>query len=177
VPADADALAGRPSGDVRRDRIDPADDLMPRNAGVGNVWKTGASFFDQRVAVADAACLDPDPHSSGRRLRNFPLYQFKGPIRASDLNGAHLWHVTSNDDLLHHTWGCRSPVQRKCVAQFCTPMTLNGAQIVLKIIFATGTRTNGLNWMPSLHHPIIESASPALGARQGLAPLVRQPPV
>src|SRR4029077_3649028 len=60
MPADSDALAGRPSGrNARPERVDDADHLVARHARVFDPGKV--AFLGERIAVADAAGLNLEP--------------------------------------------------------------------------------------------------------------------
>ena len=64
VPADADPLAGLPPRrDVLAHGVDHADHLVPRHAREGDPGPV--ALLGHRVAVADAAGLDLDPHGPG----------------------------------------------------------------------------------------------------------------
>jgi hypothetical protein len=63
VPPNAHALARMPVDDAAPNRIDHSGHLMP---GYPRVLNTGvSSLLGERIAVADAACLNPDPDRSG----------------------------------------------------------------------------------------------------------------
>ena len=67
MPADADALTLLPCGDVAADRIDASGDFMTRHA---RILKPGPeTFFDEHIAVANAARFDFHAHLPGARLR------------------------------------------------------------------------------------------------------------
>src|SRR5262249_25331771 len=59
MPADPDPRSRRPAMDFGPDRIDCADDLVPRNARIFDIREQ--PLFGDAVAVADAAGLDLDP--------------------------------------------------------------------------------------------------------------------
>jgi len=94
VPPDPYSLAWRPSGDAGANRIDHPCHLMTRNSRVLNSRKS--SLFDQRIAVADAACLHLDSDRSRTRFRYRPFNEFKGPIRVRDLCNTHRRHNSSS---------------------------------------------------------------------------------
>jgi hypothetical protein len=97
VPAEAGALAGRPSGHARADCIDNPDDLMSWNSRVRYTRKV--SFLSQRIAVADSASLHLDSYRSCARIRDLPFHDLKGSAGAGHLHRAHLRHMASNNDL------------------------------------------------------------------------------
>lgn len=94
MPADANALSGRPPGDARSYRINYAYDLVPGDAWVLHQRK--GSLPGEGVTVADAAGLDLDPHRSGAGFGDFAFHDFERCVRAEDLQGAHLGHNASN---------------------------------------------------------------------------------
>src|SRR6476659_2277068 len=68
VPTNTNSLANCPGGDVGTHRIDASGDLMTRYT---RILKSGPDAVpDQRVAVANAACLDLHAHLAGTRFRN-----------------------------------------------------------------------------------------------------------
>jgi hypothetical protein len=74
VPADSHALTGRPTDDAGADGVDHADRFMPGHA---RILKARPQIpFDEHVAVADAACLDSDPHRAGTGVGDRPLNEF-----------------------------------------------------------------------------------------------------
>jgi hypothetical protein len=67
------------------------------------------SLLGERIAVADAARLHPDPYRSGARLRYLPFYDLEGPVRAGDLHHAHRRHASSSlvpSSEVHPQSGC-----------------------------------------------------------------------
>src|SRR5262249_9494439 len=68
VPAQADPLAGFPTGHAGADVVDDAGDLVARGARILDARPD--SLLRHRVAVADAAGLDLDAHGSRARLGN-----------------------------------------------------------------------------------------------------------
>src|SRR5207249_3274736 len=87
VPPNAHALPRLPSGDAGAHRIDHAGHLMTWDPRVLN--SRVRSLLGERIAVADAASLHPDPHRSGARPRYRPLNDLERPIRAGDLHHPH----------------------------------------------------------------------------------------
>ena len=70
-PPDTDALPGAPTNHAIPDCVDHAGDLVPRDAGKGEV---GPLPFDgETVAVAHTTGLDADADLAPRRLGNFSL--------------------------------------------------------------------------------------------------------
>ena len=74
MPTYADALSLGPSSNVVTDRIDPSRDLVTRDT---RILKPGPqTFFDQRVAMANAACLDLHAHLAGTWFGNVAFDEF-----------------------------------------------------------------------------------------------------
>ncbi len=90
MPADACALGGFPLRNTRAHGIHDPDDFMAGNARI--LQARPMAFLDQRIAVANAAGLDFNPHPAGRWLRNVTFNDFKRPARTGDLRGTHFWH-------------------------------------------------------------------------------------
>src|ERR1700679_3709036 len=63
MPAHADALARLPLSDARAHGIHHADEFVPGHARIFDAWPM--TFLHQRIAVANAARLDFDPHPAG----------------------------------------------------------------------------------------------------------------
>src|SRR5205085_4131893 len=101
VPADADTLTFRPTGDACTDRINQTSDLMSGNARI--LYARKAALLNNRVAVADAAGFDLDAHRASARLWHVALHEFKRAIRLTDLHDAHLRHNVSNRSSLSVT--------------------------------------------------------------------------
>ena len=93
VPADAHPLARLPSGDAGADRVDHPGHLMAGDARV--LDSREEPLLGDRIAVADAAGLHPDPHRPGTRLRDRPLDDLEGAVGAGDLRDTHHRHVDS----------------------------------------------------------------------------------
>src|SRR5262249_43557871 len=88
VPPDADALAGLPTlRDVLTHGVDRADHLVPRDAREGDAGPV--ALLGHRVAVADAAGLNPDPHGPWSRVGDRALDELEGPAGARDLGDTH----------------------------------------------------------------------------------------
>jgi hypothetical protein len=87
VPSHPDALAGLPSLDAGADRVDHSGHLVPGNTRVLEPRK--GSFLDERIAVTDAAHLDPDAHRPGSRLGDRSLGDLERPVGSGDLDHAH----------------------------------------------------------------------------------------
>jgi hypothetical protein len=66
--ADADALPDAPRRHCIADRVDPPDDLVPRDPGIGDAGEL--PLDGGGVAVADAACLDANAYLGRSRCRN-----------------------------------------------------------------------------------------------------------
>jgi len=74
MPTDADSLTNCPRGDVRPHGIDPPCDFVTRHT---RILKPGPeTFFDQSIAVANAACLDLHAHLAGTRFGNVAFDEF-----------------------------------------------------------------------------------------------------
>jgi hypothetical protein len=87
VPTHADALPGLPLSNIWTHHIDASCDLVTRNAGI---LKSGPlSFFNERIAVADATRLDLDANLAARGLRDGTFHKFKVSTGLADLNGFH----------------------------------------------------------------------------------------
>jgi hypothetical protein len=90
VPSDPDALARFPVGDVGADGVDAACDFVS-----GNAWILEAgpmAFFDERVAVADAAGFDFNPDLSAAGFGNVPFDEFEITAGFADLDSLHFRH-------------------------------------------------------------------------------------
>jgi hypothetical protein len=87
VPADANALALLPAGNIGTEFIDDARDFVSRNTGILNSWPS--AFFREHVTVADPAGLHFDEHLSRTRLRNFVLDDLEIASRLGDLYCLH----------------------------------------------------------------------------------------
>ena len=90
VPAHAHALAGFPLRHARAHGIHHAHDFMAGHTRILDARPV--AFLHQRIAVADAAGLDFDPHLAGGGLWNFTFNDFKRSAGAGDLGSAHFWH-------------------------------------------------------------------------------------
>src|SRR5262249_47997641 len=91
VPPDADALAGLPPlRDVLSHGVDHADHLVPRDAREGDAGPE--ALLSHRVAVADAAGLNLDPHGPWSRAGDGALAELEGPAGARDLGDTHRGH-------------------------------------------------------------------------------------
>ena len=79
-------LANFPIKNSFADGIDLTDRFMTRNTRIDHAGKNSA-FHGRRVAMADAACFDPDPDLPRRRVCHGALneFEFSG---FGDLNGA-----------------------------------------------------------------------------------------
>ena len=117
VPADAHALAGLPVGDAGADRIDHPGHFMTGDAGVAEL--PDKSLLGERIAVADAACQDLDPHRRGTRFGDRPFHDFKGSVRARDLCRTHGSHDIPPTVCRHLSLSCRN-IGRLLVA-LCLP--------------------------------------------------------
>src|SRR5262245_39622041 len=100
MPADTHALAGRPTDDSLADGVNRAGHLVPRHARVLNPGPK--TVLHQRIAVANAASRDFDPHSSRRRLWYRSLDNLKLSFRCRYLCYTHRFHdlMNSNRSLL-----------------------------------------------------------------------------
>src|SRR5271167_395315 len=90
VPADADALTNRPSGNPGADAVDQTDDLMTRHPRIKDAGKE--TLLGLAVAMADPASLDLDPDSSCSGLRDLALDQLQGTVRPRHLDNPHVRH-------------------------------------------------------------------------------------
>src|SRR5262249_34216587 len=93
VPAHTHLLARLPSGNTRADGIDDTGHFMAGNPRVLQAWRS--PLLRERIAVADAASLHPDPYRPGTRLRDRPFHDLEGSFRARDLRDTHHPHVPS----------------------------------------------------------------------------------
>src|SRR4051794_13841832 len=91
VPADADPLARGPSLHTCSDRVNYTRDLMSWYSRVLNTRPQ--TQFGKRVAVANTARLNFDPHFFRSGRRDFALHEFKCCAWTSDLDGTHLHTV------------------------------------------------------------------------------------
>jgi hypothetical protein len=90
MPADADALAGFELCHACAHGIENADDFV---AGHTRILDAGhMTFLCERIAMADAAGLDFDPHLAGTRLGNFAFNDFKRPAGTGNLDSTHFRH-------------------------------------------------------------------------------------
>ena len=90
VPADSDPLADRPTAHLRSERVDRADNLVSRHAGVGDPGEQ--PFLGDAVAVTDTAGRDLDPHLSGPGIGDIALDELERAFGVGDLGDAHLGH-------------------------------------------------------------------------------------
>jgi hypothetical protein len=74
MPAHTYALTGFPSHNTRANGIDDADDFVTRDSWI--FYSRQKAFFDYRIAVADPARLDLNPHQSGTSRRNLTFDNF-----------------------------------------------------------------------------------------------------
>src|SRR2546425_3715400 len=77
MPADPNALTSGPRSDVLAHCIDATRDFMTRDARI--LKPRPETFFDQRIAVANTACLNLHTYFAGTRLRDIALYQLPIP--------------------------------------------------------------------------------------------------
>src|SRR5437867_2800416 len=83
MPADADALAFFPFRNPVADCIDAPGDLM---TGHTRILKSGPqTFFDEHIAVANAACLHFHANLPSARLRDVAFHQFPISARLANL--------------------------------------------------------------------------------------------
>ena len=97
MPTGADALADFPIGDAGADGVDHSGDFVAGNSWVLNVGEE--SFFNDRIAVADATRLNLDSNGSGRWIGNVTLDDFERATGPGNLCDAHLWHDISGVNL------------------------------------------------------------------------------
>src|SRR6266705_932947 len=74
MPADADTLTFLPASNIVTERIDAPRDFMTRHTRILKPWPQ--TFFDQRIAVANTACLNSHSHLPGARLWDVAFHQF-----------------------------------------------------------------------------------------------------
>ena len=86
VPAHADALARLPVGHVGADRLDGADDFMPRDTGILN---RVCAHHGEHVAVADAAGVNFEQDVAWTGFGNIALDQLDGTVGLGDLGNLH----------------------------------------------------------------------------------------
>src|SRR3989442_10154431 len=72
MPTDTDALTSGPRSDVLAHCIDATRDFMTRDARI--LKPRPETFFDQRIAVANTACLNLPTYFPGNHLRDIGLY-------------------------------------------------------------------------------------------------------
>jgi hypothetical protein len=87
VPTDADTLTGFPQSDVWADRIDASGDLVSGDAWIFQAWPD--AFFDQSIAVANAAGFDFDADLATGGLGDWALDYFEISTGLADLDGFH----------------------------------------------------------------------------------------
>ena len=87
VPADADALAGLPVGDVSADGVDAAGDFVSGDAGILDAGPM--AFFDQRIAMADAAGFDLNSDLVAAGFGDVSFDQFEIAAGFADLDSFH----------------------------------------------------------------------------------------
>jgi hypothetical protein len=94
VPSHAYPLTGLPQGNVCANRIDASGNLVARHSRILN--SRPETFFDELVAVAQAAGFHLDAYLPASRLRRRTLNDFEITSGLADLNGFHLnpflWH-------------------------------------------------------------------------------------
>ncbi len=90
MPTNAHALARFPLGYARTDGIHGPDDFMAGNARI--LQPRPMPFFDEGIAMTDAARLHFDPHEPRACLGNFTFNDLERSVGAGDLGCAHLWH-------------------------------------------------------------------------------------
>src|SRR5262249_54063252 len=114
VPPHADPLAPLPSGDAGADRVDHTGHLMAGNSRVLNTREK--ALLRDRIAVADAAREDLDPHRSGARFGDGPFNNFERFIGATDLHHTHSRHEISPEG------------DGLCMDHFSTPLQFNAPE-------------------------------------------------
>jgi len=87
VPSYADALADGPSFDSRAERIDSADDLVPRHPRQRHAGKGGR--LGQHIAMTDPARIDGDANAIRPRLGNVTLNKLERTIGNRYLGDTH----------------------------------------------------------------------------------------
>jgi hypothetical protein len=87
MPTDTDSLINRPRGNVGTHGIEASGDLM---TGHPRILKPGPqTFFDQRVAMANPACLDLEAYLCGTGLGNVAFDEFPIATCFADLRCFH----------------------------------------------------------------------------------------
>jgi hypothetical protein len=87
MPPNADTLAGLPQRDAGGDFVDAAGDFVSRHA---RILQAGPdAFFDQSVAMADAARFNFDADLAGAGLGNGAVDHFQISVGLADLDGFH----------------------------------------------------------------------------------------
>jgi hypothetical protein len=94
MPSNADALAGFPLRHASADAVHDANNFVTGHARI--LQTRPMTFLDERIAMADAACLNFDSDLSRTGLGNFTFNQFKRSAGTRDLNSAHFCHKGSN---------------------------------------------------------------------------------
>jgi hypothetical protein len=74
MPADTDSLTCPPRGDAVADCVYAARDFVLRHTRILKPWPQ--TFFDQRIAMANAARFNFHSHLASAWLRDLALYQF-----------------------------------------------------------------------------------------------------
>jgi hypothetical protein len=93
IPPDPDPLTGLPRIYSRADGVDDACDLMAWYERVIDARE--GTFLRPRVAVANAAGLNLDPHLPCFGLGTLAFDQFERSLRFWDLNRFHLCHFNT----------------------------------------------------------------------------------
>src|SRR6266849_4177785 len=88
MPADPNALTSGPRSDVLAHCIDATRDFMTRDARI--LKPRPETFLDQRIAVANTACLNLHTYFAGTRVRDIALYQLPLPAGLTYLRCFHV---------------------------------------------------------------------------------------
>ncbi len=91
VPTHAHSLPWFPAGHTGADRVDHSGHFVTGDTRVLN--PRDAPLFRDRIAMANAAGVDLDPHPAGTWLRDGTLHDIKRSARAGNLGNAHHGHV------------------------------------------------------------------------------------
>src|SRR6266852_8141702 len=87
MPADPNALTFDPRSNVLAHCIDATRDFMTRDARI--LKPRPETFFDQRIAVANTACLNLHTYFASTRFRDIALYQLPIPAGLTYLRCVH----------------------------------------------------------------------------------------
>src|SRR3546814_16035996 len=86
APGNADPLDDMEALDIRSDRKDMTNDLVPRN---DRIACGDLTVCDMQIGTPDTASDDPDEKLAGARTRDGPLDPPQARVRTGELHGDH----------------------------------------------------------------------------------------